>query len=1002
MEAMESFRADQTDRDFRRYRETRDPAALARAFDGLAPGLLLLAGHLTRDPAGAEDLVQTVFLQALRDAGSWDGKRPLVHWLAGILAHRAGDERRRSRLRAARPLPEGRGEETARAAEPLEMLADREAVERITGALDALAEPYREVLVLRVVHGLAPTEIAHALGRAPGTVRMQLQRARGKLREALPRELALPAHFLAEEGRGLAAVREAVLSAAPGAATGAAAGAAAGLTAKSWGWSGAGIALAGVAGIAGVLLWRSGDGREPTPALASVKQAAASGPGRAEPEIAEPASGPGERTALTPAAEETPPEEPAPEVAAGITAGITVVGTVTDLRGNPVPGAVVFGAGGESRSFHHELCRTDAAGAFTLEDAQPGLYLAARADGFQPSSFGVKRGAVQVRGEPGDTQTVRLRLGADGQRFSGAVVDALGRGAREAWLAIAVDEDARQQPEGMPVPREGAAKVDRESCWIRADESGRFATGEVPAGRALVVARPDDPASELVAWGLVDVAAGVDNGASFVLEPGAEVSGRVVDTSGRPGPGLRVESAWKGTVELGELEDELGPLLVDRRAETGADGGFRLVGLLPGEHELLVRGGGRTLASGRLELARGEARAWDAVVEAQSELAVRVLGPDGAALAGWGLGWKTGDSGRDFQIERDIRMPVALDAEGRYRIASMDLRPHTISVFPPPDAREAFSGLACAERPGVVPGPEELVVRLAPGEIPSASLTGTWVDARGAPLAHADLWLACRGDRAARAGNSYVAGARTDAQGRFRFELLPAGELALLADAPERYARGTLLAAAVLGPGEARELGPLALPDAARLSVELSAEDGGPITRPELELVSADRGSTSLRPDETGVFRSHRVAPGTYELEISGADLLRTRRTVEVAAPETVLAIACPRGCEVPFEFVLLHEGEPESPRYEGGGRIDLQVHDAGDEVVLSEREWKPFSDAGERLVRWSVRLPSGSFRALVVDHTWEREEGRSRPSAEVSFTVPEAGPLAPIRVELR
>jgi DNA-directed RNA polymerase specialized sigma24 family protein len=82
------------ERDFLRFRARHEPAALARVFDATAPKLLLLAAHLARDASSAEDLVQVTFLAALKDADSYDARRPLMQWLAGILAHRASDLRR--------------------------------------------------------------------------------------------------------------------------------------------------------------------------------------------------------------------------------------------------------------------------------------------------------------------------------------------------------------------------------------------------------------------------------------------------------------------------------------------------------------------------------------------------------------------------------------------------------------------------------------------------------------------------------------------------------------------------------------------------------------------------------------------------------------------------------------------------------------------------------------------------------------------------------------------
>lgn len=70
--------------DFLIYRATGDPEALARVFDALAPRLLLVAGPVAPDASAAEDLVQTTFLQAMRDARAYDGETPVGAWLGGI------------------------------------------------------------------------------------------------------------------------------------------------------------------------------------------------------------------------------------------------------------------------------------------------------------------------------------------------------------------------------------------------------------------------------------------------------------------------------------------------------------------------------------------------------------------------------------------------------------------------------------------------------------------------------------------------------------------------------------------------------------------------------------------------------------------------------------------------------------------------------------------------------------------------------------------------------
>jgi DNA-directed RNA polymerase specialized sigma24 family protein len=87
---------------FRRFRETGDPEALARVFDGSAAELFRVAMHLVGDPHLAEDLVQTTFLVAIREAGSFAGSS-VSAWLMGILTNRVHEARRDA---SRRPDPE--------------------------------------------------------------------------------------------------------------------------------------------------------------------------------------------------------------------------------------------------------------------------------------------------------------------------------------------------------------------------------------------------------------------------------------------------------------------------------------------------------------------------------------------------------------------------------------------------------------------------------------------------------------------------------------------------------------------------------------------------------------------------------------------------------------------------------------------------------------------------------------------------------------------------------
>ncbi|MCA8948182.1 MAG: sigma-70 family RNA polymerase sigma factor, partial [Planctomycetes bacterium] len=203
------------DRAFRRYLRTRDPSALGRVFDAVAPELYRLAWHLTGDRHVAEDLVQTTFLVALQDGGSFetddaaDGRRGrVVPWLYGILTNRVLDWRRQAKRRAA-PAPDGFDVAND---DPAAGAAARELRDDVARAIRVLPEPYRQVLLLHLVHELAPKEIAEALARPAATVRVQLRRGLELLRRGLPAGVAGLARAAMPVPVGLAIVRERVLA----------------------------------------------------------------------------------------------------------------------------------------------------------------------------------------------------------------------------------------------------------------------------------------------------------------------------------------------------------------------------------------------------------------------------------------------------------------------------------------------------------------------------------------------------------------------------------------------------------------------------------------------------------------------------------------------------------------------------------------------------------------------------------------------------------------------
>jgi RNA polymerase sigma factor (sigma-70 family) len=163
------------------YRDRGDVASLDRVVSACGPVLRRVAERWA--PAReAEDLTQEVFIAALQNASSFDGTRPLLPWLLGILHNLA-----RARRRAVRRLPTSATEDpdqrgTPASQDPVAILVCKEWLARVAAAIARLPDPYRSVVLRAVLGGDTPTTIAADLQRSPSTVRTQLERGLRDLR----------------------------------------------------------------------------------------------------------------------------------------------------------------------------------------------------------------------------------------------------------------------------------------------------------------------------------------------------------------------------------------------------------------------------------------------------------------------------------------------------------------------------------------------------------------------------------------------------------------------------------------------------------------------------------------------------------------------------------------------------------------------------------------------------------------------------------------------------
>jgi RNA polymerase sigma-70 factor (ECF subfamily) len=157
-----------------------DRAAFGRLYDRYARmvhGILLARVP----PREVDDLVQEVFLSALRQLHALRDIARFGAWLATITRNRANDYYRKA------------GPEAART----ELVLEIESAERgndhaqeqqaavILELIRNLPETYREPLILRLVEGMTGPEIAARTGLTHGSVRVNLCRGMQLLREKL-------------------------------------------------------------------------------------------------------------------------------------------------------------------------------------------------------------------------------------------------------------------------------------------------------------------------------------------------------------------------------------------------------------------------------------------------------------------------------------------------------------------------------------------------------------------------------------------------------------------------------------------------------------------------------------------------------------------------------------------------------------------------------------------------------------------------------------------------
>jgi RNA polymerase sigma-70 factor (ECF subfamily) len=130
-----------------------------------------VALRVLQDAAGAEDVLQDVFLQLWRNPDAFDASRgSLAAWLAVISRHRSID-----RLRKRRPETDIENCVIASSPELRDETERALVIEKIRVVLAEMNPDQRKVLELAFFEGLTHTEIAAKTGEPLGTVKTRIR-----------------------------------------------------------------------------------------------------------------------------------------------------------------------------------------------------------------------------------------------------------------------------------------------------------------------------------------------------------------------------------------------------------------------------------------------------------------------------------------------------------------------------------------------------------------------------------------------------------------------------------------------------------------------------------------------------------------------------------------------------------------------------------------------------------------------------------------------------------
>lgn len=934
---------------------TADPRLSPETLLQHEPFVRELARRLVHDGQAADDVVQDTWVAVLTT-----DRRPVESmrgWLATIARRVAG---RRARTERRRTRREQAVADEAPAPSVTELVEREHARSTVVGAVLALPESYRDVVVLRWFEGLPPRDVARRLGVPVETVRTRHRRALEQLRATLD----------TQHGGDREAWRCALLplAAAPSSpplpftqAVGATllGGSLLMLTKTK-------LTLAAAAVTVALACWALGP--DAPPPLETVSATAAERAGAVTGSLPADAAGGAaaaapQRQAATPPADVGPGAEP--------TTGVATILVLWQDR-TPASGVQVLLAGQDE----YRSLVADALGVARFDALRPGSYYANIQRGSPRGMDDMEQPRFEV--EAGSQVTAEIVV-ADALDLTGVVVDGSDRpvvgaeivvdGARLPVVVARTGDDGRFAAQDVArYSSVGARASGLAPSFLQPMTGSRGATVELrfvldePAGaiQGTVLGPDNQPVADAIVRlrdhrpdirlpdGTVGTAphygpTSTDERGQFVFDPvgpcelelvvvteafsrwtrrvmveprttlqltahlvaGVTVRGVVRDDAGQPVAGCDVR-----------VEDEHG---FKSTHETSRSGRFEVVGA-PAGKLLLTAGeqGANTVTQAVLAIP-GQVVPWDPVLPRTVDLRGRVVDHEGHPVVGadvmarhyedfsgyWRRSGRTDERGAFCLSNCEVGVPVFL------KVALAD------------------SNLDAIRMKGVVPGPQELLITLPP---PShARVIGRVVDERGEPLPNVDVYVLGHEDRAGLDTNG--------PDGSFAFGPFPAGEYRILLLHQQRGWLRTPFRA--IADGETWDTGAVRMPRGGTLRATFV---GDRVFADRFVRVTYANGDYAWGDNSKGgVAVVGPLAPGDYVLHVDGDDTVCQLVPFTIReGSDTVLDVPLRAGAAVTLRFAAA-AGAPTPLTLDvtlvdpatGARRSQQQVSDRGDGLVL-------------------------------------------------------------------